>query len=456
MEKNMQIVLGIILSAVLLALVIVGIIWKRRVFADEYSRFAEKEDSYTLVVQAYDWGPAVPKIIVNVGEIESRWQKENIVPENFSVTVSGDSFDWSRKQHFIDIQKREITAVYPCDIDGNKIDDIENATHLAFEFAVHPDDAFFSPFFYDPKKQVNVWKENYAYSISSKLLTGNIVTENDMVCAPTALFKTVKVQKGSRLHAAYFEPKNKTSGKKLPLIIWLNGAGEGGKDVSIALLGNKVTSLAGEKIQSYFGGAYVLCVQTPTVWMNATGTPYDILSPECTNKSSQYTAECKQVIDDFIKTHSTVDINRIYVGGCSNGGYMTMNLLLTYPGFFAAAYPTCEAYEDNWLTDEQIAALSKSSIWFTAAKDDTTVPPEKNAAATVQRLLAAGARDVHFSYFDDVHDTSGSYSKKNGKPYVYNGHWSWIYVLNDECTDEKGTSLWKWMANHSTADDTVF
>ena len=50
--------------------------------------------------------------------------------------------------------------------------------------------------------------------------------------------------------------------------------GEGGTDPDIALLGNDVTALGEEEIQSHFikgkqKGAYVLAAQTPTYWMNS-------------------------------------------------------------------------------------------------------------------------------------------------------------------------------------------
>ena len=57
------------------------------------------------------------------------------------------------------------------------------------------------------------------------------------------------------------------NGKLHPLIVWLHGAGEGGKDPDLVVLGNKVSALGGEKIQSYFDGAFVLCPQAPTFWM---------------------------------------------------------------------------------------------------------------------------------------------------------------------------------------------
>ena len=49
------------------------------------------------------------------------------------------------------------------------------------------------------------------------------------------------------------------------------------------------------------------------------------------------------MIDEFIDLHPDIDRDRVYIGGCSNGGFMTMRMLLSYPDFFAAAYPVCEA-----------------------------------------------------------------------------------------------------------------
>lgn len=55
---------------------------------------------------------------------------------------------------------------------------------------------------------------------------------------------------------------------KVPLLIWLHGAGEGGMEPLIAATGNKVVNLISPDIQELFGGAYLLAPQTPTMWMD--------------------------------------------------------------------------------------------------------------------------------------------------------------------------------------------
>ena len=108
------------------------------------------------------------------------------------------------------------------------------------------------------------------------------------------------------------------------------------------------------------------------------------------------------------------------------------------------------AYYDEYITDEQIAALKKGGIeiWFTYAENDTTVDPTLTSIPTAERMKKAGIT-VHMSVWADVHDTTGRFTNADGTPYQYAGHWSWIYFDNNEnyctsCTDS--LNEWKWMA----------
>lgn len=208
-------------------------------------------------------------------------------------------------------------------------------------------------------------------------------------------------------------------GKKA-LVIWLHGAGEGGSDPELAYTGNAVTNLTSDMIQSYFGGAYVLAPQSPTVWMD------DGEGTIALSGNSIYTDALMSLIEEFVQLKGDIDRERIYIGGCSNGGFMTMRMILDYPGYFAAAYPVCEALLDEKISDSDIERLKQIPIWFTHAKNDTLVEPDKFVVPTYQRLIAAGHDDAHFSFFDTVIDSRG---------YNYDqfGHASWIPMLNDDC-----------------------
>ncbi|GJM74041.1 hypothetical protein HMSSN036_62570 [Paenibacillus macerans] len=187
-------------------------------------------------------------------------------------------------------------------------------------------------------------------------------------------------------------------------MIWLHGMGEGGTDPTIAIAGNKAVNFASEDIQSYFGGAYVLAPQTPTYWMDGFNGFGD--------GTSKYEKALMSLIRDYVAKNKDIDPKRIYIGGDSNGGYMTMLMIRDYKDYFAAAFVACEALKDSLITDKQIKEMKDLPIWFVAAKTDTVVPPIDYTVSTYSRLVNAGAKDVHMSLFNNVSDTSGLYKKK--------------------------------------------
>jgi predicted peptidase len=127
-------------------------------------------------------------------------------------------------------------------------------------------------------------------------------------------------------------------------------------------------------------------------------------------------------------------------------------MIRDYPEYFAAAIPTCEALADTLITDEQIEDMKNVPTWFVTAANDPVVPVNRYTVPTYERLVEAGAPNVHLSLFDNVVDTSGLYKNDGGTPYEYNGHWSWIYVYNNDVKttiDGKEITLMEWLASQS-------
>ena len=106
------------------------------------------------------------------------------------------------------------------------------------------------------------------------------------------------------------------------------------------------------------------------------------------------------------------------------------------------------------IEDADIQNLAQTPIWFTAAANDMVLPPAINTLPTYDRLVATGA-DVYLTLFDNVEDTSGLYTNADGSAYQYNGHFSWVYVHNNEVTTEiDGTeiTLMQWLSEQSLND----
>ncbi len=406
---------------------------------------------YVAVCNGYDWGTGIDKIVINAGKKVS-----DVTAEDFTVLVEAEAFDWvgmfttGAMQTAVGTAPRAISSAYTCDAAGNPV--IGESEYVALELPVDPNTGAY--LYFDLRDMMNHVPSVFNMTVSSEKL-GLAITEGSMTYGLSDRF--VRDQKSTTgditLTYAYYRPETAKAGKT-PLIIWLHGMGEGGTSSLIPLQGNKVANLASDEIQAHFGktGAYVLVPQADGFWMQNSADPdfqsSGIYTPGQSARS-YYTDALFNCIDEFVKAHSEIDANRIYIGGCSNGGYMTMNMIIEYPEYFAAAYPICEAYPDAKITDEKLAKLAPQHIWFTQAQNDGTVNPAECDVATVARLREAGAVDVKFNFPADVHDETGLYKNEAGEPYQYDGHWSWIYVLNNTIVDENGLSIMGWLAAQS-------
>lgn len=451
---------------------------------------------YTTVTEGQDWGPAVTKIVLHPG---TDLDRASIAPEKFAVTSvrtfpDVDYVTYEMSEPLPHEGERAVTAAYLSDETGAQQ---ENGAYLTLELEVAPYLEEGSPFWFNLLTNMNEYVDidhtvsttqnlvstdgkTVALYVSAENNQGNAtLLADDFDTTGTYIYTYDDGNRKIPLTYASWFPKEGADEASTPLIIWLHGMGEGGTDPNVAILGNKVVNLITEDVQKNFGetGAAVLAPQTPTMWLDTSGSGN--MAMGTANSESYYTQALMSLITEFVAEHPEVDPTRLYIGGCSNGGYMTINMLINYPGVFAAAYPVCEPYQNDWLTEEKLKALVDTPIWMTAAKSDTIVtiyegyweeeypflyrvtenedgeevPVYEYSNALYGRLVKAGAKDVHYSLFDKVQDITGRYVDEAGEPYEYDGHWSWIYTLNNACTEEidgKEVSVFEWMASHKS------
>ena len=152
-----------------------------------------------------------------------------------------------------------------------------------------------------------------------------------------------------------------------------------------------------------------------------------------------------ELISEFVAKHSDIDADRVYVGGCSNGGFMTLKLLLAQPEFFAAAFPSALGYKSEFLSDEEIKTLAGIPTWYVHSKDDTTTPFATTAGPVVERLKKAGV-NVQYSFYDHITDLTGAFG---GDDFHYPGHFSWVPCHANHCRTDingKSTTIMAWLA----------
>ncbi|MBN3520413.1 prolyl oligopeptidase family serine peptidase [Algoriphagus lutimaris] len=380
------------------------------------------QNTYNLVVEGFDWGPAVNKVILSKGSTDL-----SVDPSVYQVYATRSS-ELSESPINPSGGERTVLSAYPSDAQGNRQED---GNYVTLNLAVAPTIRVSSPFQY-MRGHGNVW-------VDYQLLITNTETleiwnkESDRIMPLIDEFDLDGKFTHSNVELTYASFTPETDQEKVPLIIWLHGGGEGGTDTTIPLLGNRAANYASPEIQQYFDGAYVLVPQTPTRWMDSgdgstSGQVDDI-----------YFKALKALFDDFVAKNPNVDIDRIYVGGCSNGGYMSLKLILEYPDYFAGGYISALAYRAAYLSDDQAKSIKNVPIWFVHSKDDSTTVADQTVLPVYDKLIKAGAKDVHLTFYEHVVDITGLLG---GEDYHYPGHWSWIYShANLSQTDFDGSPV---------------
>lgn len=228
---------------------------------------------------------------------------------------------------------------------------------------------------------------------------------------------------GHAIDYKYFSPVKSGDTTKYPLVIWLHGIGNGSEPGS-QMVASDIAAWGTEELQSRFkdsGGAFILAARS--------------LEEKLLYWSDDLIRPLRAAIDDFIaKNRDNVDVSRIYIGGYSMGGRMTLKMAVAYPEMFAAIFPICPAWTPSKSAVEKIADMP---IWVTAGKKDevvsyifmvkklwknicakTNVPEECRFSLLAKTAYPDGERcpSQHFSWFSVNYDM---FSSTNGDyPYM--------------------------------------
>ncbi len=373
-----------------------------------YNALAKPSGTYKIVVEGFDWGAGVNKVILSLDDTTSKVNAAEYTVYASRKLSTGLIPDQENK--------RDIVTAYVSDEKGEKVKTGKNITLV---LSVGPQLPISSPFQYVRIKG-NVWVDYSLTIVHPKTGTVWDTSTGKIMPMIDQFDLTGKYTFSDKLTMSYatFTPKVKKD--KAPLIIWLHGGGEGGTDPTVPLLGNKAANYASEGIQAIFEGAYVLSPQCPGAWMhNAQGVGTQGKDNDIYNEGLM------ALIKDYVKANPGIDPSRIYVGGCSNGGYMALKLIFLYPDYFAAGYISALAYKSEYIPESDIQKIKNVPIWFVHSKDDRTTIPDITVVPVFDRLRKAGAKNVHFTYYDRVNDITNLYG---GKGFEYNGHWSWVYL----------------------------
>ncbi|GAB6099707.1 prolyl oligopeptidase family serine peptidase [Halanaerocella petrolearia] len=323
-----------------------------------------------------------------------------------------------------EFKERTITKIYSND-SPSIAEKSKSGRYLIIE--LDPKDKNATTFKFNAEKFQNI-RKNLKYYIS---LSRDIKTEDGIVFE-TSEEKIVhskeitpvvdnfkrsvyKDSKGNKLKYRFFEPKIK-SNKEYPLILFLHGSGERGNDNSMQLLGNEGAVVWARPEQQEKSPAYILAPQVP---IKGELSYYWTEEPTY----SMVIKLLKETINNY-----SIDTDRIYVVGMSNGGIGTWHIIEENPDLFAAAVPICGIPDiSNNSINQDYQPLSDNSrlkliknipIWVFHSEDDPLVDVRysRDGVAAIRSL---GGTSIKYTEYE-----SGTV-----KP---SGHFAWVPALQNQ------------------------
>jgi predicted peptidase len=213
--------------------------------------------------------------------------------------------------------------------------------------------------------------------------------------------KYVNEKKDTLLYRQLFPDANNL--RKYPLVIFLHGSGERGKDNDVQLKWGVQNFATDQNMMQH--PALVIAPQCPE------GMSWSNFSREKTSSATRLLPTPSKpmelligLIHQLIKT-MPVDTNRIYITGLSMGGFGTFDAIERYPNLFAAAVPVCGGGDTS-----KAALIAKIPIWIFHGSEDPAVSP-MYALDMLQALTKTGAHPGFTQYPESGHFSwLGAYS----------------------------------------------
>ena len=203
-------------------------------------------------------------------------------------------------------------------------------------------------------------------------------------------------------------PPNIKQGDKVPLILFLHGAGERGNDNAIQLR-HGIPSI-NSYIQRKAIPAIVIAPQCPSgmKWVDVPWNDEEHTMPPTPSKPMH----AVRALMEQTLAEMPVDQSRIYISGISMGGFGTWDYLQRNPELFAAGLPICGGGDTA-----EAAKLVNIPIWTFHGDQDTSVKTRRS-------------RDMSQA----IKDAGGSLIKYTEYPGVGHDSWTQTYA-NDEVLD---------------------
>jgi predicted peptidase len=179
-----------------------------------------------------------------------------------------------------------------------------------------------------------------------------------------------------------FTPKPMDPNRKYPLIVWLHGAGESGKDNEGQLSHTQYHIRNPDNLS--FSPFFILATQCPskTTGWTSTTTPANLSS---TGKDDAPITITMEILDSLIEKYP-IDENRISLLGVSSGGGAAWSIPNRYPNRFSAIVPIASSGTSD---HSHIQSLVDVPVWAFSCTYDPSISIEQ-ARTTVDAINRTG------------------------------------------------------------------
>lgn len=219
---------------------------------------------------------------------------------------------------------------------------------------------------------------------------------------------------GDSLPYRLLRPESVRPGEKYPLVLFLHGAGERGRDNEKQL--NHGGRMFTNPVNRERHPAFVVAPQCPPEGYWAYPERPASFLPDRMPAGLPVTpliAAVKALLDECLALPE-VDKSRVYVVGLSMGGMATFDLACRYPEVFAAAVPIC-----GTVNPARLEKAKRVSFRIFHGDADDIVPPDGSRAA-YRALKRAGAQVEYIEFPGCNH---GSWNPA----FNYPGFMDWLF-----------------------------
>lgn len=214
---------------------------------------------------------------------------------------------------------------------------------------------------------------------------------------------------GHRLPYRLYRPQVR-DGEKVPLVLFLHGAGGRGTDNRKQLTDQSAPLVFVQPENQRRWPSFFLAPQCPTdrrwvemAWDAPSGKGQRPPEP------SWPMAAALALVDKLAAEIPAIDTTRLFVTGISMGGFGAFDAAVRRPDMWKAAVPICGGYDET-----AVAPIVRLPLWAFHAEDDPTVPVARTRAV-VAALRSLGGRPRYTEY-----------PARAG-----HGHFSWIPAYAD-------------------------